>query len=254
MEQITEKQTPTGKIYKAREIEVGTFIGGPLVAGYFIAENFKAFNQHDKAKRTWIITIIVTILIFGGIFLIPDQDKIPYKLIPIIYTGITILIVSQFQKKNIKNHLDTGGKINSWGRTIFISVIGLIIIIVPLFSFTYFSDTYESADITTKNYGLTKNEIDFDVNNISVREIDNIADSFRKTLFFDIFEQKFVYAKKLGSTYELSISCNSSLKTNPEAVEEFILLQKKIQRLFPYNKIVLNLVVDDLDNIVKRIE
>ena len=69
MEQIMEKQSPTGKIYKAREIEVGAFIGGPLVAGYFIAENFKVFNQPDKAKRTWVITIIVTILIFGGIYI-----------------------------------------------------------------------------------------------------------------------------------------------------------------------------------------
>lgn len=48
MEQTLETNE-TVKIYKDRAIWAGTFLGGPLVAGYLIAENFKVFNEKKRA-------------------------------------------------------------------------------------------------------------------------------------------------------------------------------------------------------------
>jgi hypothetical protein len=45
MEEILDAEKPMQKIYNTKAIIIGTFLGGPLVAGYFIAENFKAFNE-----------------------------------------------------------------------------------------------------------------------------------------------------------------------------------------------------------------
>lgn len=61
MEQTLEIQNGSKKIYKDKAIWVGTFLGGPLVAGYFIAENFKVFGEYGKAKKTWIYAILTTI-------------------------------------------------------------------------------------------------------------------------------------------------------------------------------------------------
>jgi len=44
---------PSGKVYRDKTIYVGTFLGGPLVAGYLIAQNFKTFNEQDNIKKTW---------------------------------------------------------------------------------------------------------------------------------------------------------------------------------------------------------
>ena len=63
MEQTIDFEKPKQKIYKERAIWVGSFIGGPLTAGYLIAENFKAFNKLEKARKTWIFTWIATALI-----------------------------------------------------------------------------------------------------------------------------------------------------------------------------------------------
>lgn len=101
MEQTIDIQTPTGKIYKDRAIWVGTFLGGPLAAGYLIAENFKAFNEFDKAKKTWIYAIIATVAVFGGVFLIPDNVKVPNQIIPLIYTAIAYYLVQHFQAQNL---------------------------------------------------------------------------------------------------------------------------------------------------------
>ena len=84
--------------------------------------------------------------------------------------------------------------------------------------------------------------------------MDRIADAFTKTVFFDQASAKYVYAKKVGNNIELSISCNQSVTSTEEASAPFIQLQTDMQSLFPDHRIILNLVVDDLDNVVKRIE
>lgn len=139
MEETTAEKSsfieiPTQKIYKQRAISVGAFLGGPLVAGYFIAENFKAFEENEKAKKTWIIAIIVTVLVFGFAFLIPDDVTIPNQIIPILYTGIAYYMTQHFQGEKIKEHIENGGVYFNWWRTIGVGFIGLFITILAAIS------------------------------------------------------------------------------------------------------------------------
>jgi hypothetical protein len=134
-EQASEAVKSAKRIYKDNRIWLGSYLGGPLVAGYLIAENFKAFNETDKAKKTWIYTIIGTIIIFGGMFLIPENiiESIPRYLIPLTYTAIAYGFVAHYQKKNISAFLALEGKPFGWWRTILIGLIGLAITFVSLF-------------------------------------------------------------------------------------------------------------------------
>lgn len=254
MEQTIDIQTPTEKIYKDRAIWVGTFLGGPLVAGYLISENFKAFNEFDKAKKTWIYAIIATIVVFGGIFLIPDNVKIPNQVIPLIYTAIAYYLVQHFQGQNITSHINSGGQLHSWWRTIGAGIIGLAITIIPIFGFALLADSTESAGIDTKTYGIMKHEIAFEKNNISEVEVNKIADGLTKTTFFDEAFTKYVYAKKVNNKYELSISVVDGISNDSQALQPFIDLRINLQTMFPSNKIVFKLIVDNLDNVVKTIE
>jgi hypothetical protein len=256
MEQEINKPNPisTNRIYKKRAMEVGTFIGGPIALGYFIAENFKVFNEPEKVRLTWIYTIIVTILIFGGVFLIPKIDKIPNDLIPLIYTGIGILLVNRYQKEKIDKHIGLGGLAYSWWRTIGIALIALTITIIPILTIAYFSVSSTTPTITSKTYGVIKNEIDFDKSNISESEIDKLADGFTKIDFFNPVQKKYVYVNKIGNNYEISISCNNKIENNVDLINAFAQLRTEMQTLFPNNKIIFNLVVDDIHNVVKRLE
>lgn len=254
MEDTLDRQITTNKIYKDRAIWVGTFLGGPLAAGYFIAENFKAFNDSDKAKKTWIYTIIATIVVFGGVFLIPDNVKIPNQIIPIIYTAIAYYLVQHFQGQNISTHINEGGQIHSWWRTITVGIIGLVITIIPIFGFALLSESIENASISTKTYGIMKHEIAFDKSNISETEVNQIADGLTKTTFFDEAVTKYVYARKINDKYELSLSVVDGITIDNQAIQPFIELRTDLQTLFPNNKIVIKLVVDNLDNVVKTIE
>lgn len=254
MEEVLNNQAPTTKIYQDKAIWVGTFMGGPLVAGYLMAENFKAFNETDKAKKTWIYAIIATVIVFGGVFLIPENIKIPNQIIPLIYTGIAYYLVQHFQGQNILAHLNSGGQFFGWWRTIAVGLIGLVISLIPIFGFAIVSEGISNASITTKTFGIMKHEIAFDKSNISEIEVNQIADALTKTAFFDDAITKYVYADKVDSKYELKISVVDGIANDTQALQPFMALRTDLQTMFPNNKIVIKLVVDTLDNVVKTIE
>jgi hypothetical protein len=252
MEELKENEIPTHKIYKDRAIWVGTFLGGPLAAGYLIAENFKAFNETKKAKTTWIIAIIATIVIFGGVFLIPENVKIPNQIIPLIYTGIAFYCVQHYQGQKINEHINSGGAFFGWWRTIGIGIITLLITVSVVMCIVFSSEAGQFYD-ATKKYGVMENEIAYN-DNIQEKEVDRLAEAFEKTAFFENSIKKYVYLKKDNTTYEVTISCNQSIENDYLLQESFSLLRDEIQKDFPNNKIVFKLVVESLDNVVKQIE
>lgn len=258
MEETIEKsvfeEIPTGKIYTEKAIQSGTFLGGPLVAGYFMAENFKTFGDFKNAKKTWIIAILSTIVIFGLIFFIPENIKIPNVIFPLIYMMIAGYLTKKYQEQKINEHLKNGGeKFNGW-RTAGVSLIGCAVTVGAILSISLLNEA-GSGTLTesTKTYGSVNNEIVYQ-NNINENEADQIANSFEKTGFFDNSLTKYIYLEKIDNNYEVSISCNESIETDLTAYQSFVQLRKDMQNDFSKNKIILKLVVNDLDNVVKRIE
>ena len=129
MEENLISVPPDFKLYKDRAIYVGTFLGGPLVAGYLIAENFKKLDQPDKARNAWIISIVTTVVIIGAAFLIPNFEKIPRYIIPILYALLAQTLVQKFQGEAIKSHIEKGGAVYSVWRGVWIGlVVGVILI------------------------------------------------------------------------------------------------------------------------------
>ena len=121
------EEIPTQKIYSEKAIKIGTFFAGPLVAGYCMAENFKVFNDFEKAKKTWIITLISAVLIIALVYLIPEN--VPSFIFPVIYLSITSYLVKTFQEKDIQTHIANGGEtFNGWRTTI----VGIISVAVFL--------------------------------------------------------------------------------------------------------------------------
>jgi hypothetical protein len=253
MEQLLDNQIQAQKIYRDKSIWLVAFFGGPLAAGYIIAENFKAFNEPQKAKKTWIVTVLTTILIFVCVFSIPDDVKLPNQLIPIIYTAIAYALMQHLQGQRILSHINSGGQLFGWGRTICVGLIGLVITLATILIIAFMAGDFSNS-VTTKTYGIMKHEISFEKDNISELEIEKIADGFIKTGFFDQAVTKYVYAKKNGNNYEISISVVEGVENDSEALEPFIELRNDLQTFFVDSKITFNLIVDDLDNVVKQLK
>ncbi|MFH6959037.1 hypothetical protein ACHRV1_16695 [Flavobacterium aquidurense] len=254
IEKSVFEEIPTEKIYSEKAIRLGTFLGGPLVAGYFMAENFKVFGDFNKVRNTWIITILSTLIIFGLIFMIPEDVKIPNVIFPLIYMGIAAYLTKTYQEKNILQHTQNGGEFFSGWRIAGISIIGCIVTLGAIFGVAFFNEAANGRlTESTKTYGALNHEIVYQ-NNINENEVDKIAKAFEKETFFDNSFTKYIYLEKIDNNYEISISCNESISYDPIAYSSFVELRKNMQKDFPDNKIIFKLVVNDLENVVKRIE
>ncbi len=140
LEQTLDFTPPQKKIYEERSFRIATFLGGPLVAGYLLAENFKAFNEPGKAKKAWFYSILTTLLLFCISFFVPGIDKIPSVIFPIVYTAIAYYLVQTYQGEKIKAHLLSGGEAYKWWRALLIGLLGMAILLVVIFCLVYFLD------------------------------------------------------------------------------------------------------------------
>jgi hypothetical protein len=140
MEENLITPIPEYKLYKDRAIYIGTFLGGPLVAGYLAAENFRRIGQPDKVRTTWVVAIIATLVIFGIVFYIPGVQKIPNYIIPLIYTGIAQFLVQRYQGYAIKEHIEKGGQMYSAWRAVWIGLIGTLILVALVYIFILATD------------------------------------------------------------------------------------------------------------------
>jgi len=249
---MSDNEIPAVKLYKDREIWVGSMLGGPLVAGYMIGENFKAFGERDRIWKTWVISIAVTVLLFVSV-LVPQLDRVPGFFFALVYTVIAYSCVRLYQGERIDAHINTGGAVYGWGRIIGIAVLGGILTGALFLAGGFMAGTFSDTK-TTKTYGALKHEILFEKDNITEIEVDKLGEFFIGRNFFDNEKQKFTDAKKIGNNYEIVIYCNNSIKSDAEAVGYFIDLRNDMQNMFPGNKISFNLVIDTPDNVVKRLE
>jgi len=256
-EQILDAEKPTRKIYNEIAIALATIFGGPLVAGYLIAENFKAFNQTDKAKKTWFYAITATASIFAGLILTPYNIalKIPNWIIPLINVIIVSFLVQHFQRQNISAHIASGGQLFGWWRSTAVTLIGGTITIIFLsICLLLFSGSIINTLTSTKTYGSMKHEIIFVKENITEREVDKIANGLTTAAFFDNAVPKAVFVKRENNTYDLSVPVLAGTENNHQVLQQYVGLRDDLQKLFPNNRIVLNLTVDDTNNVIRRLE
>ncbi len=158
-----ENNTKDVKLYSSKAISGATFLGGPLAAGYLIGENFKAIDKPTEGRYSLIIGIISTIILFGGIFMIPENiiDKIPQQLIPIIYTGIIWGIVEWKQGDILKSHKEHNNSFFSGWRAAGIGFISLLILGFGIFSYAFLStdnELYEKYDAKLAQFSKNENE------------------------------------------------------------------------------------------------
>jgi hypothetical protein len=131
------------KVFTNKVISIVSFFGGPIAAGFLIAKNYKAFGNDNAALNSIFIGIISTILMFTGLYMLPERisDSIPQTLIPTLYTAIIAALVEKLQGQKIKDFLNNNGqKASNWhaagfgflGLFIIAGFLGIMIFGIPM--------------------------------------------------------------------------------------------------------------------------
>ncbi|MDQ6787832.1 MAG: hypothetical protein M3033_13580 [Acidobacteriota bacterium] len=113
---IVNYQKPTEKVYKDREIWVGTLLGGTLAAGYMVAANYKAFGETDKVQKTWFVTIAATAFLFYVTFFAPYLDRIPNQLFSLVCAGIIFVLEQIYQGEKLGRTSARAGAFKAGGK------------------------------------------------------------------------------------------------------------------------------------------
>ena len=136
-------QTGDFKLYKERAVYAGTLLGGPLIGGYLIAENFKQLGEQEKARKTWLYAILATVAILAAALFIPGIERIPRFIIPLAYSLGAMNLVKHYQGAAIKAHVDSGGQTYSPIRVALIGLLGLAIMVGLVFGILLLSGQFE---------------------------------------------------------------------------------------------------------------
>jgi hypothetical protein len=144
----------TRKLFSQRAIAIATYFGGPAAAGYLVKKNYQTLDEPDKGKKAFIIGIISTLLIFAGIFSIPEHiiDKIPNAVIPAIYTGIIYLIVEKIQGQWLKEHKESGGEFYSGWKATGIGAIFMVILLAMIAGTAFIAGDLSKPDFDATTY------------------------------------------------------------------------------------------------------
>lgn len=111
----------------------------------------------------------------------------------------------------------------------------------------------EDVQIQSKAYGPTHNEVLYD-QSITEREVDNIAQALKNVTYFNDASTRYALVKKLENTYDIYIAIDNGVATQHEIQQGFAYLRSELQKSFPNNKIIISLFVDNINNVVKKIE
>lgn len=132
-----ESESDESKLYHSESILLATFFGGPLVGGYMTAENFKLMGEPEKAKQTWVFAFIGISLLVAFIQFV-QIAKVPWFVLPLVYTALTYIPMKWMQGRKIQRHLMQGGQLYKGDRVFVVSFVGavatyLVVLIANMF-------------------------------------------------------------------------------------------------------------------------
>ncbi|MCS7005562.1 MAG: hypothetical protein NZM38_09585 [Cytophagales bacterium] len=122
------------RFYGINTVWICTFLGGPLVAGYMMSENFRTFHKVKEANKTWVISIIFTLLLLLFVLFFENVDLF-VRIAHFTYTGVVYWLATKYQKEDIQQFLEEGGEEYSIWRKIAVVLIGAFALGVVAFMF-----------------------------------------------------------------------------------------------------------------------
>jgi len=184
------------KLYSNREISIATFFGGPLAAGYLVKKNYQVMGDSNRADKSLLIGIISTIIMFAGLFSLPEPiiDKIPEPLIPAIYAAIISLIVSKLQGPFIKAHKENGGLFHSGWKAAGVGAVAMLILFAGIAVVAFFAGDFAvKSDFDALGYD--KETAKFTANETKAMEVFKVLGTADAIYLKDEFEKGLILWK-----------------------------------------------------------
>ena len=135
MDKIIES-SESSMIYTRNAIRTAALLGGPFIGAYMMDHNFKVFGTPEKAKKAWLMSITVFVVVFGFGYVMKTGDEtggkhFPTYLLLLIYSALISLVARDYQGAEIERHINHGGPTYGALRITGLIALGLAAMILP---------------------------------------------------------------------------------------------------------------------------
>lgn len=218
---------------------MGTFLGSPVVAGYLMAKNYKAWGDEDSAKRSMIFGLVGTIFIVAVIVLLPEEmmSKVPNYLLPIIYTAVVQGLAEHYQSDQIEQHLENGHGRESYWKAAGFGMVGCVIILAVLLPVSIYQPLYEGE---LKTYGPQQHEIYFD-ENVSPYLSDSLASSLYGFGYFNGSAQGAAHIGRRSEHYVITLPIQKQMWDDSELISALQYLKDNVESKFETERITIRM-------------
>lgn len=132
MEENILVPAPEYKLNKEWAIFLAAFLGGPLSGGFLMAENFRQLGESSKARITIVLSVVGFLFLFF-LPIVPGMEKVPPYAIAVASLIAIRSLVKFYQEKQIRAHIETGGRTYSILRAIVAGLLSLAMYLSILF-------------------------------------------------------------------------------------------------------------------------
>jgi hypothetical protein len=148
-EKILDIEAPDAsphKIYSKNWIVAGALLGGPMAGAFFLSQNFKAFGEENKSRKTLIIGGLVMLGLLLIVTFVPEAGQFG-RLAAIMPVIMTNHFANFYQKNKIDEHEKAGGKMQEWWRVLGITLLILLITFILVLACNCIADFNSPANL-----------------------------------------------------------------------------------------------------------
>lgn len=244
---------PSKKFYSQTAITIATYFGGPLAAGYLVKKNYDTLEQPENGKKALIIGIVSTILLFIGLFSIPEPiiDKMPNALIPLIYTGIIYWIVEKLHGEILKSHKESGGEFYSGWKAAGIGAIAMLILTAGIFLSLMISGDLSNTQLNFDSETYDREIAKFADNENNAIAVFNLIETQTPEYLVNEFNKAIVLWKENLAIVE---RLNEIENLPKELLDQNTKLLRYCELRIKHNELTVKAISEDTDKYVSEIE
>lgn len=250
---IPEVEPPSAKLFTAKAIGIGAFIGGPLAATTLLGLNFSQLGRKKQRNQTYLLGLGLTLSYFWLVSEIPQSvlDKIPTAAWGGLTGLIAYLLTENLQGELLRTHFaKLGQKASGWAVTGWSTLSLVVTLALILFLYVPMLTPFEFEKPVYSD-GLLGNEI-YHGENVETETVKALGQYLVNIEYFDSEYSVPVQIRLEEEKYELYLSCLRDRWEDPATLSIFRNFAADIEADVLNKPVTIVLVDEDFNGVYRK--
>jgi uncharacterized protein YfkK (UPF0435 family) len=207
------------KLFTEKQINLSTFLGGPITSGILICKNYMALEKARSAYFTILLTILFTVIFFYGMFQIPEAilDKIPNLVFSAFYALVASIVYRFLLREEVDQAFENGADKHSNWTVTGATILGFLLNVGIIFLLT-FNQPYYQCDFVE----VDGNELYYEQSEVSLKSVEILSKELVNVGFFESDSRNIAKLEKLDDAYQITMLINEEHWIDKELMNNLV--------------------------------